>query len=736
MGPLKLSSQLSRLAQRILAGEVVFFVGAGFSIDSEGLSAARLIRRLLVRLHALDHLQAVPGTAFKRLAGMFSVKATLPEIAGKKAPVNQLAVRYYEINEWMCRAYGELVCGAQPASWPEFCQRLFAAEVQAAKDAETAAEADPDQVTRTWTWTDERFQALPEVWWDHSRGKLSLTDRKALGKLVFVQTLGFHDAEVMAGTPFPLNGDIAEVERSFRGRLRPRHHVLARFAREGFYDSVLTTNFDLLLEGALRLSGFGTGVPRAASSLTATQHFDVLASPQAFFQRGKAVQTFTVLKLHGCAGLLRTLHEQRLEATVQKTPVEHEQDKLANQFKYLPQLVYTYREIQNWRDDSWAADHLSTLLRTHTLVFAGYSTADPVMHNTFRGIYEEMARKTAESAHQDRRSATTHLPDNAPAYFFGFSNSSQPVEFHGKEVLDSASQAVGATPNGPLGPDHPNYLRFAPVWDKTSAEPHLDELLEWTQHDILRNQQAAALNCELPGLIARLFRRRPASECRQIHEAFEKLKNDEIGELERAANSAEARRCLRRILGWSNGFHLALRREWARGLLLASNSGNLSVVADLEHPLWYFPASERPSWTAWSAVLELALRRLARLAVEHWSGKPVPDGVETIEATPALRPTVFFRQHAAPTAPIVSLTLQLRGFDRPARRPDIPGHPARKVIWLFHEDALPWSNQKAAAGTGYPMGADCWCPQPSAEVIWNLALGGATPAIVPQLLVA
>ena len=43
---------LDRLAALILKGDVVFFVGSGFSIDSEGNSATRLIRRLIWRLLA------------------------------------------------------------------------------------------------------------------------------------------------------------------------------------------------------------------------------------------------------------------------------------------------------------------------------------------------------------------------------------------------------------------------------------------------------------------------------------------------------------------------------------------------------------------------------------------------------------------------------------------------------------------------------------------------------------
>lgn len=55
--------------------------------------------------------------------------------------------------------------------------------------------------------------------------------------------------------------------------------------------------------------------------------------------------------------------------------------------------MFTFREIQNWRQDSWSRDLLLTLLRTRTMVFCGYSTADPVLHDTFRTVYEEMASR-------------------------------------------------------------------------------------------------------------------------------------------------------------------------------------------------------------------------------------------------------------------------------------------------------------------------------------------------------
>jgi hypothetical protein len=40
---------VERLVARVIAGEAVFFVGAGFSLDSEPNTSVRLIRRLMAR---------------------------------------------------------------------------------------------------------------------------------------------------------------------------------------------------------------------------------------------------------------------------------------------------------------------------------------------------------------------------------------------------------------------------------------------------------------------------------------------------------------------------------------------------------------------------------------------------------------------------------------------------------------------------------------------------------------
>src|SRR6185436_1246237 len=109
--------------------------------------------------------------------------------------------------------------------------------------------------------------------------------------------------------------------------------------------------------------------------------------------------------------------------------------------KILPSIVFTFREIQNWREDSWSRDHLATLMRTRTIVFAGYSGADQVIHDTFRTVYEDIARHLASEAIAHRagngaQKAPPH-PSGAKARAF-FADLDSAGSFHGIEILRSA----------------------------------------------------------------------------------------------------------------------------------------------------------------------------------------------------------------------------------------------------------------------------------------------------------
>ncbi len=79
--------------------------------------------------------------------------------------------------------------------------------------------------------------------------------RRQRGKALFLDTMGFANPDIMGGHK-PLHDAVESVERNFRGSLRDRHRVLAWLAREGLCPIVLTTNYDLLIEGGYRLAGF------------------------------------------------------------------------------------------------------------------------------------------------------------------------------------------------------------------------------------------------------------------------------------------------------------------------------------------------------------------------------------------------------------------------------------------------------------------------------------------------
>ena len=105
----------------------------------------------------------------------------------------------------------------------------------------------------------------------------------------------------------------------YSGLVRDRHRVLARLAREGLCPLLITTNYDLLLEGAFRLTGFHVpSFPRLGENDEEVAVEDDTARPPAtfdrlyrvgaptdFFNRGAAYRSALLVKIHGCANRYR-----------------------------------------------------------------------------------------------------------------------------------------------------------------------------------------------------------------------------------------------------------------------------------------------------------------------------------------------------------------------------------------------------------------------------------------------
>jgi hypothetical protein len=667
------TAKYERLVESILAGEVVFFVGAGFSLDSEGNTAQRLMARLLARFAALVEIVQPGNPSLTDLAqGLkrtFGLKLEDPVDARNmvtETNVRKLAERYYDINDWIISAYeGLLAALCQPPGLDEeMLRRLNSRENELLHGCPLRSKPDPVPFKPI---SIERLREVP---------------LGARGKALFLETMGFLDQAIMAGDP--AHCDLRKVMGDYDGLIRDRHRVLARLAREGLCPLLITTNYDLLLEGAFRLTGFdvpafredeteGTDEAAQGGSARPSSTYDRLyrvGAPSDFINRGAAYRSALLVKIHGCADRYRREHARAAQGSTDTTRWWH----------YLPSIVFTYREIQNWRKDSWSRDLVTTLLRTRTMVLCGYSGADPVVHDTFRTVYEEIRGQS------DLATKSPSVPRRVRAYFTG---SAAAREFHGLEILRAASRAAGS--DSPPLTDHDNYLPFYYL-DETKF-PTLDELMVWTFHRTLRGLQTKALQADLRRTASQLLRRRtPEREIEAVRTNFRALVT---AELELAATWREhntAHWQFGRVTGWSDRFHTALLREFALAETVQRNQGPGLRLDDLRLARCYYAISDQPGWAAWGVVLEIALRRMIHASRQHKLGDWTSDQAH-LEPAICEYPAVLISLSDELPSPTCVL-LRFAGFERPGYRPQLRGVYKRLVIW------------ELAAGVGLRARAD------------------------------
>lgn len=764
-------AKLENLAERIYQGQVVFFVGAGFSLDSEGLTAYRLMLRLLVRFEAFAQVLAERGSApaaeLRRvLREIFDLRRDEP---GRDAKLDddawKLQLDYYRANDWLCTAFGTLLDLADglAVDWAAIAarERALLAKVPVRGKVESLQPIDPTLLAG-----------------------LSIAER---GKALFVDTLGFDDPEVMAGRPHAPS--VSEVARSYAEpghRLRPRHHVLARWAREGLCMVLLTTNYDMLLEGAYRLAGFACRhcdapdhEPDPPPLYTDVSHFSRIGEAVEFFRFGNTHRSALIAKIHGCAERYRELRRELVEARARwlDLPDERASHRLAEARRsfaaYLPAIVFTFREIQNWRRDAWSRDLLANLLRTRSIVFCGYSAQDRVLHDAFRTVYEEIAdvhdrvraqapalaelrdegdRVVSRGGGQAVEASGVHLSveqtmqqteldaRRARAFFLGGADR---LEFDPLEVLRSASRAEGVV--APSQISHPNYIQFHFEREgQPLGFPGLDQTLRWLWHRTSRIRQQEAVETDLRRVATTLLGHAcPDRERRALADRLAELAACEAEcarEWEREPPEPQA---FDRIVGWTDRFHVALLREFAVGeTLLRRHGPGFSIQGLLRQP-WYFPASEHGDWTAWGVVVELALRRM----IAAWRLRPAAGGDGTRDAeghgpgeaqswarpSPTLsparrgrRPLIGFSGGSARLPlPPHGLEISLLGLGRQRRSTSTRGAFVAPVHrWWLAGQGIPWWTPDLRPPEGTP----------SAACLWAWACGREpTPAMLDEL---
>ena len=688
-----------RLARRVLDGEVVFFVGSGFSIDSEGNAASRLVGRLLAALLAMGTVLAesaagADSQAVSLLDGLtpvFGIKgasrpgdiARQPALCMTKANLDLIARDYYNFNEWSVSALGvlseELLARPDRAALADRMQRLATFLLALVDDTVPLDRIDCDAIAGFGT------------------------DAGARGKAVFLDVMGFANLAIMAGTPG--EKQVTDVADSYKGRLRPRHHVLARLAREGLASAVVTTNYDLLLEGAYRLAGF---VDRENRELAPdgmppdrVARFTRITGATEFFARGQGYRTALLLKIHGCAQTYRDVRSRQIQVLRSSTASSN---ATVNEWaEYLSALVFTYREIQTWRADAWSRDLVRTLLRTHTIALCGYSGADPIMHSTFREVFEEKAA----SQRTVRLRRSDDGPQNASVFFYGLAGKR---EFYSLEILRAATAAGGFGHEELL--KHPNHIEF----ERESGFPNVDDHFRWLMHCVVRQLQSDALETQIRRLKPRFFRGLQCKDsefvtARDRFKALREAERDVVGATVSADDKRPAsarRRQLDLVVGWTWHFVPGLLREIALAEVVESYQGGGRAFQAKRTWSYYHPASEHLDRTAWAAIVEMAIRRLV---ASVRGGHELAVGDAVAEESPYA--AMSFNTGDDPPRPS-ALCVRLAGFERPFGRTPLIGAFHRTGYWELSPRDVPW-----------PLTRTDWCPGP--EDIWGWALDETPP---------
>lgn len=762
-----------RLVKRILTGDVVFFVGAGFSFDSEFNSAPRLLLRLIVRFDGLsDGIQGAVQYELERTEKLVrrasealvvteeNPDASEDEVEEKRGKSEQaqrkhvlaksraermlkdleylranfkdtfkldssewgggedfvkrlkaMSSQYYILNEWMCHAFDHLL------------GHFAALEARLRKRARTLTEQRESRGLEYLSEAARASEALQTVLHPrvgvgfHVGGvefeQLLNLPSPARGKALFLETMGFADQRVMGGRVYDEAPE--SVDESLAGRVLPRHEALARLAREGLCPLLLTTNYDLLLEGAYRLAGFGTQRHPSPEAFppTTLPNFRCITGSGQFSSQGNGHRTAMVVKLHGCVDQYRKCKESTLKQ-MEEEPRTSDLGGPTDWESYMRSIVFTYREIQNWRDDSWSRDLLRTVLRTRTIALCGYSVADPVMHDTFRTVYEEMSRlNTRLRSHSDQDELLdegTEGPSSqrpAPAFFLGPAGGE---EFHGLEILRAATAATGERQEGLR---HRQYLTFE--W---SEFPNLDETVGWVVHRVMRRIQDAAIQSDLSGVLRQLGLPRHPSTVQRVLKAFQDLRASEYRMAKAWRNDAASRRQFRRMSAWTRSFCPGLVREQAASEIVVRQGAPDLALPNLRRLRWYVPLTDNPSWTAWGVIVELALRNLAKachhLCAESLSVPEDPCDRISVDESSDHPVVLIWPGQAGPGPPAIAI--RYRRFERP--RADAAHYQGvqRVVDWRPFESELPWTRTSGIPDDG-PSGIET----PTAEKLWEWA---------------
>lgn len=157
----------------------------------------------------------------------------------------------------------------------------------------------------------------------------------------------------------------------------PAHRMLAFLVREGLLTEILETNYDELVEVAVR-DTFGKDSHRRDRSVVVIRDLETYRNHSATPRDHRTHTALVkVIKLNGCAGAFRTALEYQGDDSARK------QEAAAQR------IILTEQALQTWGEKVWAKDLISDRVRSRSLLFIGFAGQDPIVRHHAVQVLQE-----------------------------------------------------------------------------------------------------------------------------------------------------------------------------------------------------------------------------------------------------------------------------------------------------------------------------------------------------------